>query len=299
VSYKIADENSTVLGTVWNIRRIASHAAKLGCLLACILILRQSGAGQTPGTTIATNGGDDAPSTKTTTTPPNGVEVEIGMGSRIGGPQISNYQLATGTSNTKTLSLTNLGSATPQLLTGLGFSCNNASTKKTVVSPAGETKTTSTPVEGSDDNGFCKSSFGEHMGAFASAQFGSGSNQTLSGYSVGATYAIFSNLRLLAGFSLTPVGAISPGFKIAASQYVTANPTLFPGVNPANLASGAYGAFDGIQTTSTPPAAGSAPTAVIYYPGSVTETHFRGGLLIGVAFPINVYNLISGNKKNQ
>ena len=73
------------------------------------------------------------------------------------------------------------------------------------------------------------------------------------------------------------------------------NPSLFPGLTPSQLAGNAYGAFDGIQTTSTPPPAGSAPTSTIYYPGSVTETHYRGGFLIGVSFPINIYNLFKGN----
>jgi hypothetical protein len=82
------------------------------------------------------------------------------------------------------------------------------------------------------------------------------------------------------------VNEVSPGFQIADSQYVTKNSGLFPGINPANLSSNAYGAFDGIQTTSTAPAAGAAPTSTIYYPGAVTETHYRGGFLIGVAFPI-------------
>ena len=239
------------------------------------------------------NDNKDTPGTSTATTPPNGVEVEIGIASRIGGPQVSNYQL-----NSGTLSLTNLGRATPQLLTGLGFSCDTGSSQ-TVKSVTPATITESTTKSGTSDTTPCDNKYARHLGAFVSAQFGSGSNQTISGYSVGTTYALYANLRLLAGFSLTPVSEVSPGFENAAAQYVSKNPTLFPGINPSYLASGAYGAFDGIQTTSTPPAAGAAPTSVIYYPGSVTETHYRGGFLIGVAFPINVYNLLSGNSKSS
>lgn len=252
---------------------ITSNAFKLGCLFVGLLTAERAAAQTPPATT---------PSATTTASQqtPNGVEVEVGMGSRIGGPQISNYQLTGETASvTKTLSLTNLGRATPQLLTGLGFSCD-------------------TTKSGADNSKFCDSIYGKHLGVFASAQFGSGSNQAITGYSIGTTYALYTNLRLLAGFSMTPVSEVSPGFENAAAQYVAKNPTLFPGVNSANLASGAYGAFDGIQTTTTAPAAGAPPTAVIYYPGSVTETHYRGGFLIGVAFPINVYNLISGNKKS-
>lgn len=203
--------------------------------------------------------------------PPSGVEIEIGMGSRIGGPQVSNYQ-----TNNGVLSITNLGRATPQLLTGLGFEfCD--------------------PTVQQQNSAFCKNSFSSRLGVFVTAQFGSGSNQTISGYSLGMTVGLGKYLRGLAGFSLTPVSQISPGFAIAASQYVAKNPSLFPGINPANLASNSYGAFDGIQYTSTAPMAGASPSAVIYYPGSVTETHYRGGFLIGVAMPINIFKLFSGN----
>jgi len=211
------------------------------------------------------------------------------MGSRLG-ERVSNYQ-----SNNGTLSLTTLGRATPQLLTGLGFSfCATPTT--TTKKPNADGTITTTEVGGSQGR-FCKNWFGKLLGVFVSAQFGSGSSQTISGYSIGGTIALGKYLRFLAGFSETPVNQISPGFETAAAQYVAKNPSLFPGVNPANLSSNAFGAFDGIQTTSTAPTAGAMPTSTIYYPGQITETHYRGGLLIGVALPINIFNLFGGNSK--
>ena len=214
--------------------------------------------------------------TATTEQAPSGVEVEIGMGSRIG-RDVSNYQIDSGV-----LSLTNIGRATPQLLTGLGFSfCEEGSSS-------------------SPPNKFCNNALGKKLGVFVSAQFGSGSNQTISGYSIGGTLKLGAHLRFLAGFSEMPIGEVSPGFANAAAQYVTKNPGLFTGINPATLALGGsapLGAFDGIQTTGTAPASGAAATAGIYYPGSVTETHYRGGLIIGVALPINIFNLFKGNGK--
>ncbi len=209
------------------------------------------------------------PTPTPTPAPPIGVEVEVGIGSRVGGPSVSNYQTGSGV-----LSLTTLGRATPQLMTGVGFiPCQSDST-----APA------------------CKNQFFTNLGVFVTANFGSGSNQTISGYSIGATYAIGKHLRALAGFSLTPISEISPGFQIAASQYVTKNPTLFPGINPSNLATNSFGAFDGIQFTATAPASGAAPTSTIYYPGSITETHYRGGFIIGVALPIDIFNLLGGKQ---
>ncbi len=95
-------------------------------------------------------------------------------------------------------------------------------------------------------------------------------------------------------------GEIAPGFAKAASAYVKKNPDLFPGISPDQLALGGNaprGTFDGIQVTAAQPTAGSTPTSAIYYPGSPMETHYRGGFLIGVAMPINVFNLFKGNGK--
>jgi len=222
--------------------------------------------------------------------PPNGVEIEIGMGSRIG-RQVSNYRMANGI-----LSLTNLGSDTPQLLTGLGFSCDTS----TIVTPPspGDAPIVSRSVS-SGFNQFCNRYIPSQFGAFVSAQIGAGSNQTVSGYTIGITYALGKYLRILAGYSMTPSSEISPGFANAAAQYVSRNPSLFPGINPADLAGRTYGAFDGVATTSIAPAAGAAPTSTIYYPGAISETHYRGGLIVGVALPINIYNLLSGNSKNS
>jgi len=266
--------------------------------LLSVLTLRDASAQANTTTSTTTTGPAGTTTTTSNQQPPAGVELEIGMGSRIGGPAVSNYQ-----SNNGVLSLTSLGRATPQFVTGLGFSfCESGSSMTTTTTttpatdstPSHSTKTSST-TDG-ETNAFCKKSFPSRLGVFVSAQFGAGSNQTISGYSVGMTFGLSKYLRLLAGFSLTPVNQISPGFANAAAQYVSKNPSLFPGIDPNKLATNAFGAFDGIQTTGTAPAAGATPAAAIYYPGSVTETHYRGGLLIGIALPINIFSLLGGNK---
>lgn len=248
-------------------------------------------------TTTATTTAADGTTAKVTQQTPNGVEIEVGIGSRIG-REVSNYQ-----SNNGILSLTNLGRATPQLLTGLGFSfCETGGTTKSELTPkTGGTATTITTSTGGGGNTskFCDNALGKRLGVFVATQFGSGSNTAITGYSIGGTIALGKYIRFLAGFTETPINEVSPGFANTAAQYVTKNPTLFPGVNPANLSANAYGAFDGIQTTSTAPAAGAAATSTIYYPGSVTETHYRGGFLIGISLPINIFNLFGGNNKNS
>lgn len=215
--------------------------------------------------------------------PPSGVEIQIGIGSRIG-RDVSNYQV-----NNGILSQTNVGKATPQLLTGLGFQFCEAP------SPGGSTDH---GTQTGSRSRFCSNSVGKLLGVFVSVQFGSGSNQTISGYSIGGTVKLGSHLRFMAGFSEMPIGEIAPGFAKAASAYVKKNADLFPGVSPDQLALGGNaprGTFDGIQTTATQPVAGAAPNAVIYYPGSVMETHYRGGFLVGISMPINIFNLFKGN----
>ena len=257
-----------------------------------VLFIREHALAQTTTTTTTIPASEAGPGTTTSTSeePPNGVELEVGLVSRIGGPAISNYQ-----SNNAILTMTNLGRATPQLLTGLGFSfCERGRTTTTTTITA-DRATQMITRNGAEFNGFCRNRIASKLGVFVAAQFGSGSNQTVTGYSVGLTYGLGKYLRFLAGFSETPVSEVSPGFRNAAAQYVAKNPALFPGISPAGLSANAYGAFDGIQTTITAPAAGAAPTTLIYYPGAVTETHYRGGFMIGVSLPINIFNLFGGN----
>jgi len=242
-----------------------------------------------PGASVTTTTNSNGSTNTNTNQAPNGVEVEIGIASRIAGTS-SGYSSTNGV-----LSLTNLGRSTPQLLTGLGFSCDTSTSTTTATTAAGSARVTASPLP---DNAFCKS-WAKHLGAFISVQLGSGTSQTITGYSFGVTVAANKYLRILAGFSMSPLNQIAPGFANAAVQYVTKNPTLFPGINHANLALNAPGAFDGFQTTSTAPSAGAAPTATIYYPGSLTETNYKPGFVIGVALPINIWNLIGGNNKSN
>lgn len=247
-------------------------------------------------TIVSTNTSPTGDTTTTTTQAPNGVEIQIGIASRVGGGSISNYNITNGV-----LSLANLGRATPQLLTGIGFSCDTSTTTTTATTtPSSNSKgrTIVSKARTGDTNAFCNS-WAQHFGAFISAQIGTGSSPTISGYTFGVTYPVGKFLRLLAGYSLTPSKEISPGFANAASQYVSKNPGLFPGIDATKLSSNAFGAFDGIQTTSTPPSATAAPTSTIFYPGSVTETNYRSGFTIGIALPINIYSLLGGNNKSN
>ena len=166
----------------------------------------------------------------------HGVEVMLGIGSRIGGPRVTNYQ-----SINNVLESTNLGRATPQFLTGLGFP---------MCSPAGSAKTS--PEPGNDPK-ICGNAFYNRLSGFVSVQFSTGGSSSISGYTVGLAVHLSKYLHALAGFSLSPIAEPSPGFTIAASQYVSSHRNQYPGIDPSKLLENAPNAFDGFQDVIPPP----------------------------------------------
>jgi hypothetical protein len=214
-----------------------------------------------------------------------GVSLLLGIGSRVGGPGVTNYK----TTSANVLEATNLGQATPQALAGLGFplcglgggSNPQESEKSSEKAPAS----------------FCGNRLGKRLGVFVSAQFGTGGDSALTGFTVGGSIHVSKALHFLAGFSMNPISEPAPGFRIAASQYVSAHAGQYPGINPAALAANNPDAFDGFQYVIPPPAGSSAPGTPIY-PGDVLTTHYRGGFFIGVAFPLSLKSELSGSGKN-
>src|SRR5262249_50858726 len=94
-------------------RNVSDSMKGCGCIclnlvVSVMLLVPSTFAQSEPEQSTAKAVNNDAP-------PPTGVEVEIGILSRIG-QDVSNYSSLNGV-----LSVTNIGRATPQLLTGLGF----------------------------------------------------------------------------------------------------------------------------------------------------------------------------------
>jgi hypothetical protein len=78
-------------------------------------------------------------------------------------------------------------------------------------------------------------------------RFAPGSDQTVSGFVLGGGYRITKYFSLLVGYSVTPVHEPAPGFRVAAAQIVTADPTVSPydRYNASDLLRNKPGAFDG------------------------------------------------------
>lgn len=170
------------------------------------------------------------------------------------------------------MSLTNLRRATPQLLTGLGFSCDTTRALWPSPSPSLAPGTT-TPKTG------CRPVTARSSNAvFVSAQFGSGSSQTIPGYSVGATTAVSKYLRFLAGSPETPVNEVPPGVATGRRTVSTEFRYYFRGKSGEPFVERLR------RVRWNNPAAGAAAGAILYYPGAVTEARCRGGFLMGVAW---------------
>ncbi|MEO8130793.1 MAG: hypothetical protein ABI822_27090, partial [Bryobacteraceae bacterium] len=199
-----------------------------------------------------------------------------------------------------------LGRATPQAMAGLGFPlCSagdsrdakkrvdaNVARKKAIDDRASETR--SAEEKTADENakttihftGFnCKAGF-QPLSAFVSATFSSDTNHTISSYTIGLGYHVSKYLHVVGGFSLSPVSEPAPGFRNAAAAYVSGHPSQYPTFDPEKMRKNELDAFDGFQFVA-PPASGTGNGTPIY-PGDVLTTHYRGGLFIGVAFPLSL-----------
>lgn len=197
------------------------------------------------------------------------VDLLVGAGSHIAASIPVDY---TTISNT-TLASNGVGRAVPVLLAGLGFTFAPLKTKKQnaiVVVP---------------------------NTAFVNLQFPTTSTSgagPIDGYTFGMGYKVQTFLEVMVGYSLTPEMEPSYGFRVAAAQTVTGNPTvpIYQRYSAAAILANQPNALDGfpllLQTAS-----GQQGGPI--YSGTVLQTHYRGGLFVGVAFPFSLLpNLHNG-----
>jgi hypothetical protein len=195
-------------------------------------------------------------------TSPSAIDLLAGVGSRIAGSIPIDYTIQTNT----VLTATGVGRAVPVLLAGLGFTF------------------ASLPSTNKKLHYFVPNS------GFVSLQFATSnatSTNAINGYTFGAGYKLQTYLEVMVGYSLSPEMEPSYGFRQAAAQTVTNNPTLpvYQRFSASDILADKPDALDGfpllLQTAS-----GTAGGPI--YPGSILETHYRGGLFVGVAFPFSI-----------
>jgi len=95
---------------------------------------------------------------------------------------------------------------------------------------------------------------------------------------LGGGYRITKYFSLVVGYSVTPVDEPSPGFRVAAAQVVSANPTISPynRYNANDLLLNKPGAFDGFPLFVYN---ASGVTTTKLFPNSPTVNHHRSGIL--------------------
>jgi hypothetical protein len=193
----------------------------------------------------------------------------LGIGSLVLNSGVTDYINAS-----NVLQATNLGRATPQYLAGVSmrtaipnfskFNCNNTDGSK------------KSPDEGST----CDLWKQRPWEAFVSIKFSPQASQTINGYVIGGSYAIAKHLAIMIGYALSPVNEPAPGFRVAASQYVTQQQALGLDLNfnPVAMSKNEPDAFDGFPVVDS--------TGKLFYKGNATEVHYRGGAVFGVTIPL-------------
>jgi hypothetical protein len=201
----------------------------------------------------------------------------LGIGSLILAPGVTDY-----INQSNVLAAANLGKATPQLLTGVSFRTRIPSLftrfgcgpkhKDQIAAAGGQYSTNPCYGEVWQRNPW---------NAFVSLKFAPGASNPINGYVLGGSFSLAHYMDFTVGFALTPVSEPSPGFRVVASQFVTAEQQqgLYMNFNPTAMLNNKQNAFDGFPTTNP-------STGALLYPGNPLATHYRGGVVIGVSLPI-------------
>jgi hypothetical protein len=214
---------------------------------------------------------DDAVTAQPVAVNPTNVDLLLGAGSHLAGAIPVDYTVVTNS----VLAATGVGRAVPVLLGGLGFTFSKITAQKK-----------------RDWKAYLPNT------AFVSLQFptssSSASSGAINGYTFGAAYKVQTYLELMIGYSLSPEMEPAYGFRQAAAQTVTNNPTvpIYQRYSATAILANQPDSLDGfpllLQTSN-----GQQGGPI--YPGTVLETHYRGGLFVGVAFPFSLL----GNAKEK
>lgn len=200
-------------------------------------------------------------------------DLVLGVGSLIIKAGVTDYKV---NNQVNILQTSNLGRATPQLLTGAAFRLPFGNFSKGAARRIGR----------------------RPWYAFLSLKFSPESSQTFSGYALGGSYKLASAFSVLAGYSLTPIQEPSPGFRTAAAQVVQQNPTIpiYQRFDANAMLQNREDAFDGFPLFVQD---ATGPTTTRVFEGDPTVVHYHGGFVIGVAIPISLKSAFGGSENKQ
>ncbi len=224
-------------------------------------------------------------------------EVLTGVGAVLAGVEATSYK-----TDNDALSAKNVGRKTPEILLGGGFIlpwrkggrwiekayCGSTEERKVALA-AGQKPSENCQPGGAYDHY-------RPWETFLSIRFAPASDQTINGFVLGGGYRITKYFSLMMGYSVTPVSEPSPGFRVAAAQIVTANPTISPynRYNASDLLQNKPGAFDGFPLFVYD--ANGVTTKKLFL-SSPTVDHHRSGIYFGVGIPLNLVALFKPGGK--
>jgi hypothetical protein len=199
----------------------------------------------------------------------SGFGLVLGIGTLIVRDEDVDYQ-----NQSNVIHSTNLGRATPQLLTGVGFRSKFPGLLRRY-----------RELEPCKSVGQDPSSCGQAWQkrpwtVFVSLKFAPGASQVLNGFVFGTSYAVTRRLDILAGYALTPVNEPAPGFRTTAAQFVTNLQKQGQDLNfnANDMLTNRPNAFDGFPVTD----AGGK----LIYQGNPLTVHYRNGLVLGISIPL-------------
>ncbi len=226
----------------------------------------------------------------------------IGVGSLILAPGVTDYQ-----NQANVLTATHLGKATPQLLTGVSFRtkiptpftrfrCDGKEFSRQMELYNGTANAPKANCETHENGklvpGIKRGDLWQRnpWSAFASLKFAPGASNPINGFVFGGSFSITHYMDFLVGFALSPVNEPSPGFRTVAAQFVQMEQQQgrYMNFNPTAMLNNSQFAFDGFPTTNP-------TTGALIYPGNPLTTHYRGGVMIGIAIPISFSSYLKGS----
>jgi hypothetical protein len=132
--------------------------------------------------------------------------------------------------------------------------------------------------------------------SFVSLKLTPGASQTLNGFTFGLSHGLHQYLDLMIGLAYSAHNEISPGFQQAAVSVVRAQQAeKNPYYAQFNLAAlqenNTQTAYDGFPTQFLN---ANGTTGSLIYNGSITISHYRPGLFLGVSLPLSFKSAVSG-----
>ena len=215
------------------------------------------------------------------------INILLGTGSHVTFTPYPDYNVQTST----VLVATGVGNATPVVMIGAGFTTGVDLLRKNYWAGDGWNKAKRDFSHVLPDSIF--------VSLQATIGSGASTSDSIAGYTFGGGYKIQRYVEVLVGYSLAQYNEPSPGFRVAAAATVANNQNvpIYKQFNASDILADKPYALDGfpllLQTVTSSGTPGTPGGQI--YSGTPLVNHYRGGLFIGLAFPISMSKILLGH----